>query len=261
MIIVKAPNIEKHDAVQHGFFGRQGGVSEGIYASLNCGPGSDDNPENVKQNRERVAEHFGQPLEALQTVWQVHSADCIYVTENVPKGDDMPQVDGMVTDKPNFILGALSADCTPLLFSGKKENGQPVIGAAHSGWKGSLNGIGQNVVRKMVDVGAALETIQAAIGPCIGPASYEVTHDFADPFMAQADENEMFFKETNKDNHLIFDLPGYIASRLSACGVKDIYITGNDTYAEEDKFFSYRRKTHRNETDYGRQISAIMIKG
>ncbi len=261
MIVIKARNIDTaSNKIQHGFFGRDGGVSEGIYKSLNCGIGSDDKADNVQQNRQIVAKYFDQPTENLCSVHQVHSAKCILIKQPFGKKSERPEVDAMVTDQPNLILGILTADCGPVLFTGEKHDGSSVIGAAHSGWRGAIGGVLEDTVQKMVDCGAVKQTIKAAIGPCIGPRSYEVNIEFAAPFLAQDEANEHFFREAQKEGHLMFDLPGYIASRLAHCGVGGVTITGHDTYAEYDKFFSYRQKTHRGEPDYGRQISAIMIK-
>lgn len=243
--------------VQHGFFGKQGGVSEGIYNSLNCGPGSDDDANKVHQNRTRVAEHFGREINDLATVWQVHSPDCLYV-DRAFEGE-RPKADAMVTDKAGLVLGVLTADCGPVLFAGEKADGSPVIGAAHSGWSGALKGVSENTVAMMIERGAELESIRATIGPCIGPKSYEVSIGFELPFLERDPEDERFFREAQKAGHLMFDMPGYIANRLAQIGVRQVTITGQDTCALEDEYFSYRRKTHNNEPDYGRQISAIVI--
>lgn len=245
--------------IKHGFFGRQGGVSEGIYSSLNCGAGSNDSPESVQENRRRVAKHFGVKVDQLISLWQVHSADCLVITAPVPSGDDRPKADAMVTDKAGWVLGALTADCGAVMLAGEKADGAPVIGAAHAGWGGALGGILESTVERMQALGVELNTIRAAVGPCIGPKSYEVSIGFETPFLERNPEDEHFFREARKEGHLMFDLPGYIASRLAQAGVKQITITGHDTFAEEESFFSYRRTTHRGEPDYGRQISAIAI--
>ena len=260
-VIIKDQKLDMvHKTIRHGFFGKQGGVSEGLYESLNCGTGSDDNPEHVQQNRHIVATSMGLELDHLVAVWQVHSADCIIVDAPMTHGADKPKADGMVTDKAGIALGTLTADCTPILFAGLKEDGAPVIGACHSGWGGSLKGIGEATVDKMIELGTQMGTIQASIGPCIGPKSYEVSIGFEKPFLERNPEDEHFFREARKEGHLMFDMPGYVASRLAAHGVRHVTITGNDTFAEEDSFFSYRRKTHNNEPDYGRQIATIVIK-
>ena len=258
MIELKSDVLEnKNASVRHGFFGRRGGVSQGIYESLNCGPGSDDDPKAVQENRGRIVTSL--EADQLATVWQVHSPDCLYLDSVPPSGEGRPKADAMVTDQPGLALGVLTADCGPVLFAGLKEDGSPIVGAAHAGWGGALKGVCENTVKVMLERGAAIETISAVIGPCIGPKSYEVSLGYEEPFIEQDPENDHFFKAAAKEGHLMFDLPGYIASRLAKVGVKTIEITGVDTYAEEERFFSYRRTTHRKEPDYGRQISAIAI--
>lgn len=262
MIIIEDKKLNGDaNKIQHGFFGRQGGVSDGLYKSLNCGVGSDDDPKAVAENRKRVAEHFNAEPENLITVWQVHSPDCIYVKKPVGIGNDRPKADAMVTDQAGLVLGVLTADCGPILFAGEKADGSPVIGGAHAGWGGAVGGVLESTVEKMIETGATPESLRAAIGPCIGPKSYEVSIGFEKPFLECNPEDEHFFREARKEGHLMFDLPGYIASRLAAAGVKQVTITGHDTFADEERFFSYRRTTHAKESDYGRQISAISIIG
>lgn len=258
MIIIKDQKLDAvHGSVKHGFFGRQGGVSTGLYDSLNCSLGSDDVDSAVTANRALVAKHMNIEPKNLATVWQVHSADCVIVTK--PFTQDTPEADAMVTDKAGIALGVLTADCAPILFAGTKADGAPVIGAAHSGWGGSLKGVGERTVDKMLELGAALDTIQAVIGPCIGVSSYEVSQGFEAPFLERAPADEHFFREAQRAGHLMFDMAGYIASRLAAHGVRRVTITGQDTFAAQDDFFSYRRTTHAGEGDYGRQISVIAI--
>lgn len=249
----------KHSAIAHGFFGRRGGVSSGLYDSLNCGSGSHDDPDLVIENRTRVAKALGVSESQLISVWQVHSPDCIYLAERLPADADKPKADAMVTDKAGLALGVLTADCGPVLFAGLKRDGSPIIGAAHAGWGGAIKGVCEATVQTMIEHGAELSSISAAIGPCIGSKSYEVSLGYERPFLDQDDANEHFFKPAARAGHLMFDLPGYIASRLARVGVRQIEITGVDTFSEEARFFSYRRTTHRDEPDYGRQISAICI--
>lgn len=244
--------------VSHGFFGRQGGVSAGVYDSLNCGAGTADRAENIRENRARVALALGGNPAALVTVKQVHSADCIFVPEPWAQ-DERPEADAMVTDVPGIVLGILTADCGPVLFYGEKEDGSPVIGAAHAGWGGALKGVLESTLRVMQDHGALPGRIHASIGPCIAQASYEVGMDFIGHFLNDNPESEHFFKEARHDGHFMFDLPGYIAFRLAQAGLRHVSITGVDTYAAEQEYFSYRRATHRDESDYGRQISALVI--
>jgi len=248
----------KSGKIQHGFFGLQGGGSEGIYHSLNCGPGSDDDANKVQENRARVAGHFGRDIDDLVTVWQVHSPTCLIVSSLF--SGERPKADAMVTDKAGLVLGVLTADCGPVLLAGEKSDGSPVIGAAHAGWGGALKGVTDDTVAKMVELGAEVDSIRAAIGPCIGPKSYEVTIGFEKPFLERSPADEHFFREARKEGHLMFDLPGYIANRLAQAGVGQVTITGQDTYALPDEYFSYRRKCHNDEPDYGRQISAISIR-
>jgi len=244
--------------ISYGFFGRQGGVSKGIYASLNCGPGSDDNPADVKENRSRVSKIIGCDAQNLLSLYQVHGNDCVVANEpyNVTA---RPQADAHVTDRAGLALGILTADCTPILFHGAKHDGSPVIGAAHAGWGGALKGVSASTVQAMERLGAVKDSIVACIGPCISQVSYEVGEDFAKAFYEEDDENERFFKSAQKDGHLMFDLAGYNALKLAKAGVKKVLIKDLDTYFNEEDFFSYRRTTHRNEKDYGRQISVIKI--
>jgi hypothetical protein len=260
MIIIKDKKLSDFDElIHHGFFGRQGGVSEGIYNSLNCGVGSNDNPDAVMENRARVAHALSGKAENLITVHQTHSADCLIVHEPLGIDIERPKADALATDKAGLILGVLTADCGCILFTGQKADGSPVIGAAHAGWKGALGGVLESTVQQMMTSGAEKKSLHASIGPCIGPKSYEVSEGFEAPFLERDPADEHFFKTGQKEGHLMFDLPGYIANRLAQAGVSQVTITGHDTFAEEENFFSYRRTTHRGEPDYGRQISAIMI--
>lgn len=241
--------------ITHGFFGRRGGFSAGIYESLNCGVGSQDNPEAVHKNRALIAQALGVPEEQLLSLYQIHSDICINPNAPYP---ERPQADAHVTDKPGLALGVLTADCAPVLFYGEKADGSPVIGAAHAGWGGALKGVLENTVRGMKDLGAV--AIEAAIGPCIGKASYEVTEAFAEPFLNEDETAEKFFSAARKEGHLMFDLAGYCAFRLARAGLKDVSLLDKDTYAHEADYFSFRRATHRNDPDYGRQLSVIVIK-
>lgn len=243
--------------VFHGFFGRQGGVSDGLYSSLNCGRGSDDDPANVQMNLDRVAEQARVLSKNLLTMYQVHGDECHYVTEAWSL-DNRPQIDACVTDEPGIALGVLTADCGPVLFYGEKGDGSPVIGAAHAGWKGAIGGALDSTVNKMKELGA--QDIKACIGPCIAQASYEVSEEFFKPFEEEDPGNERFFMASKNAGHLMFDLAGYCAARLAKLGLKHVFIKDLDTYFNEEDFFSYRRTTHRKESDYGRQISVIAIK-
>jgi YfiH family protein len=240
--------------IAHGFFTRTGGESEGIYGSLNCGPGSKDDPAKVALNRESVARALG--IGSLVTCHQIHSAQAVVVTS--PWGQEgAPQADALVTDRPGIALGILTADCAPVLFS--SDDGK-IVGAAHAGWKGALTGVLDATVEAMVSLGAQRGRISAAIGPCIGPQSYEVSDNFKNPFIERDAANEKFFMPAQKAGHLIFDLPGYVAHRLRQAGVNNVFDTKQDTLPNEAEYFSYRRTTLRREPDYGRQISVIAIK-
>lgn len=237
----------------HGFFGRKGGVSTGLYDSLNCGLGTQDERDAVMENRRRVL--AGLPGTArLLTLWQQHTPDCLDVEMPWTEGD-RPVADAMVTDRPGLALGILTADCAPVLFYGQKPSGQPVIGAAHAGWKGALGGVLESTVRAMVNKGADMGTISAVIGPCIGPESYEVGPEFLNKFLEENYLNSSFFRNNR------FDLPAFTAARLRACGISQASFTGQDTYMAGQDFFSFRRTTHRREPDYGRQLSVIAVNG
>ena len=244
-----------HTGVSYGFFGRRGGVSTGHYASLNCRNGSDDDPENVAENKRRVCAEIG--ARAISNLYQVHGDTVL--TLGKPLGDKRPEADAMVTDKPDVARGVLTADCMPVLFHGHKADGSLVIGAAHAGWRGALGGVLDRTIKAMSDLGAEPGTITAAIGPCIAQESYEVSAEFYEEFLRHDPENKSDFILSGKDGHYMFDLPGYGAARLRGCGVRRVILSGVDTYANEDDYFSYRRNTHQNISDYGGQVSVIMI--
>lgn len=253
-------NASFSNAVDYGFFGRRGGVSTGLYESLNGRSGTGDNPDDVYENRRRVAAELGVPVDKLISLSQCHSADCIII-EGAEEGEIPVRADAMATDLRGVALGVLTADCGPVLFEGAKPDGRPVIGAAHAGWGGAVKGVLEATLEQMVQLGARRETIRAAVGPCIGPASYEVSAGFDKPFLDHNPESERFFKGAKKEGHMMFDLPGYIAWRLAQAGVAKVSLSGVDTYKDEKNCFSFRRATHRDEPDYGRQVSAIVIKG
>ena len=232
----------------HVFFTRLGGVSEGRYEGLNCGRGSDDDPEAVAENRNRVAAAL--EAEHLVTVHQIHSADAIQVAG--PHDGEWPKRDGMVTAAKGVALGALHADCAPVLFEDAQAN---VVGAAHAGWRGALGGVTDATIAEMIKLGAKRENIAAAIGPCISQRAYEVGPEFMDAFMADDMENARFFAGGQGDR-MQFDLPGYLLNRLREAGVRAEW-TGHCTYSDPAKFFSYRRVCHEGGGDYGRLISAI----
>ncbi len=242
------------EIVTHGFFTRQGGVSEGIYEGLNVGLGSRDTPQRVIENRARVAGWFGAPIENLATVHQIHSPDVF--TVKGPYDGGRPEADALVTATPGIVIGVLAADCGPVLFA-DAEGG--VIGAAHAGWKGALYGVLENTIDAMIALGARRERITAVLGPSISAANYEVGPEFVERFLAIDPDYARYFSPSTNEDHSMFDLQGLTVARLKAAGV-NAAMTGHCTYADEKRFFSYRRTTHRKEPDYGRQISAIQLK-
>lgn len=246
--VIRAAALE---GVTHGFLGRRGGVSRGIHAGLNVGTGSSDEAQAVARNRELAAAAV-RPGAALVTVHQVHSPDV--VTVGAPFPGDRPKADALVTRTPGLLLGILTADCAPVLFADREAG---VVGAAHAGWKGAIGGVTDATIAAMEALGASRTRIAAAIGPCIARASYEVDAAFAERFCEQDPANERFFAEGRREGHFQFDLEGYVAARLAAAGIGRVEALGLDTYADEARFFSYRRATHRGEPDYGRQISLI----
>ena len=250
---VEAVTASLLEGVPHGFLGRRGGVSEGICSSLNVGLGSGDDREAIRENRRRAVEAVV-PGGALVTLHQVHSATAILVTEPFPD-DARPKADALVTDRPGLLLGILTADCTPILFSDRSAG---VVGAAHAGWKGAIGGVIGATVEAMERLGADRSRIVAAIGPTIASKSYEVDDGFFRRFVGEAPDNERFFAD-GKPGHYQFDLEGFVVSRLAEAGLARIEALGLDTYSNPDRFFSYRRATHRGEPDYGRQISLIAL--
>ena len=246
--------LEACDAMRHGFFTRVGGVSEGLYAGLNAGSGSADDPANVHENRRRIAGWLGADPAALSGCHQVHSADVVAVDAPVPAGG-RPKADALVTATPGLPIAVLTADCAPVLFA---DAGAGVIGAAHAGWKGALTGVLENTVDAMIALGANRPAIHATVGPTISQVNYEVGPEFGDRFLAAEPDHARWFAPSVKADHFMFDLPGFCVARLAAAGVA-ASATGRCTYADEARFFSYRRTTHRGEPDYGRQMSAIML--
>lgn len=242
-------------ACRHGFFTRKGGVSAGIYDSLNCGLGSDDNKDHVKENILRVRENLG--ARALFQMIQTHSATCDIIDENADP-NVRPEADAMATKIPGIALGVLTADCAPVLFYGVDQKEQPVIAAAHAGWGGAFRGVLEATVTAMENLGVTKSSVIAAIGPCIQQASYEVGPEFVERFESDNPETEKFFK-SGRDQKIYFDLPAYCLYRLANAGVTRAVTSGQDTYTDSQRFFSYRRATHLGEKDYGRQISTIMI--
>lgn len=242
-MFLKADNLKS----KHGFFTRDGGVSEGLYSSLNCGLGSDDNQESIIRNRLFVEAK----LEAndLVTPYQTHSD----VTGIIAKLTEI-EADALVTKEPGLAIGVVTADCVPILLE-DRDNG--VIGAAHAGWKGARFGIISSVIRAMHNLGA--DKITAAIGPCISAQSYEVSEEFLRIFASESPENTVYFSQSVNEGHFMFDLPQYVEAKLRKNGVKNVLQMNEDTLTQPEKFYSYRRATKSNEPDYGRQISAICL--
>jgi YfiH family protein len=292
--------LAEYEAISHGFFTREGGVSKGIFAGLNCGPGSGDDPAALQENRRRVGRALSHPgREAIRdlsteipdspsgfrdvpfplcTLHQIHSSEVITVMEPFT---ERPQADAMVTNQPGVIVGILTADCGPILFCDPVSR---VIGAAHAGWKGAISGVLENTIQAMEALGATRERIMAAIGPCIAQSSYEIGQEFYQRFVQEQGLYGTFFKSSSfvtpsndgvrmpsrrpapadagdgMIDKYYFDLSGFIEHRLAQSGLQRIESLAMDTYSDETRFFSYRRTTHRGEPDYGRQISAIMIR-
>jgi hypothetical protein len=248
----------QHDAlgaatgIAHGFFTRAGGVSSGIYASLNCGMGSHDDRAAVRENRARVTAHLHG--RTLLTCHQIHSAKAMVVDQAWAE-DEWPTADAMVTRQPGIVLGVLTADCAPVLFADPQAK---VIGAAHAGWRGALGGVLEATIAEMEVLGARREQIRAVVGPCIGPSAYEVGWEFKDEFLRRDAVSERFFATGIEGSRPHFDLAGYAADRLERAGVWPGRREAC-TYAQLNDFFSYRRSVQSKENDYGRQISAIVL--
>jgi len=239
--------------IRHGFFTREGGVSKGIYHALNLGLGSQDNAEDVTENRRRVSAFFGVEESCLLTMYQTHSTDVVVVDS--PSFGACPKADALVSNVPGLVLGVLTADCAPVLFVDKARG---IIGAAHAGWRGALKGILENTLAAMVALGACKQDIVAVVGPSIGPRSYEVGAEFLELFLDSTSGNMVYFTTLDKGKHYFFNLWAYIVARLEQTGI-EVLSLNLCTYENEERFYSYRRKTHLGHEDYGRQISAIML--
>lgn len=253
-MFIEAPELSAHSYVRHAFFTRRGGVSEGFYASLNGGIGSRDEPARVAENRARMCAQLGLPDSNLVSLYQVHSAEVVTVEAPFPLAE-RPKADAMVTRVPGLALGIATADCGPILFADPENR---VVGAAHAGWKGALGGVVEATVAAMEALGAARAHIIAVLGPTISQASYEVGEEFVQRFRAEVPDSGKFFSQGRPD-HAQFDLPAFILSRLARAGIGEATSLGLCTYADPDRFYSFRRTTHRNEPDYGRLISAIAL--
>jgi YfiH family protein len=249
-----SPLLSAIPGLRHAFFTREGGVSEGIYGSLNAGIGSHDDPANVAENRRRMAQRMGVTTAHFLTVHQTHSPDVVVATEPWQAGA-RPRADAIVTRIEGLAIGASAADCGPILLVDPNAR---VIGAAHAGWKGALTGILESAIAAMEKLGAERNGMIAAIGPLIRQPSYEVGGEFVERFMEADAENALFFVPSVRQGHAMFDLAGFIRRRLEGAGVLMIDDLGVDTYADEN-FFSYRRSVHRKEPDYGRHVHAIAL--
>jgi polyphenol oxidase len=251
-----SPLLSAIPGLRHGFFDRDGGVSEGIYRSLNGGLGSQDVAAHVAENRRRMAEQLGVAPSHLVTAFQIHSAD-VAVADAPWDNASRPRADAIVTRTTDVAIGVTAADCGPVLLV---DPAARVIGAAHAGWKGALGGVLENTVKAMEGLGAQRAGIVAAIGPLIRQRSYEVGGEFVERFTSVDQANAQFFMPASRENHAMFDLAGFIRMRLESTGVLMIDDVGIDTYADE-RFFSYRRSVHRGEPDYGRHVHAIVLEG
>ncbi len=253
--MLQAPSLGKLARIRHAFFTREGGVSRGVYTSLNGGVGSSDAPECVAENRARMAAALGVAPECLLTAYQIHSPDVV-VAHAPWTPEARPRADAIVTRTPRLAIGVSTADCGPLLFADSQAG---VIGAAHAGWRGAFTGVIEATVGAMEKLGAERERIVAALGPAIRQPNYEVGPEFVGRFMAANADNARFFTPSERADHAMFDLAGYIADRVQRAGIVEFEDLALCNYAEPERFFSYRRTTQRGEPDYGRHVNAIAL--
>jgi polyphenol oxidase len=255
--MLQAASLSRLAGIRHGFFTRGGGVSDGVYASLNGGVGSNDAPDKVAENRARMAAKLGVPAERFVTAYQIHSP--AVVAADAPWGaQNRPRADAIVTATPQLGIGVSTADCGPLLFA---DGTARIIGAAHAGWRGALGGVIEATIAAMENLGAERTRIAVALGPTIRQANYEVGPEFIARFIEADPGNAQFFAPAAKTGHALFDLPGYIAARIRRTGIVQFEDLGLCNYADPERFFSFRRTTHRGEADYGRHINAIALAG
>jgi YfiH family protein len=252
---VEAVSLAALPGLRHGFFTRAGGVSQGIYASLNGGIGSQDDPASVATNRARMAAALAVAPERLITPYQIHSA-AVAVVEAPWNPSARPRADAVVTRTPGLAIGVTTADCGPVLFADAEAG---VIGAAHAGWRGAFGGILEATIGALENCGARRECVVAALGPMIRQPNYEVGPEFVDRFKTADPANTAYFIPSSRADHSLFDLPGYIAMRLARAGIARIEDVGCCTYASAEQFFSFRRTTHLGETDYGRHVNALAL--
>jgi len=254
---IPAPSLAALPGMVHAFFGRDGGVSTGIYAGLNCGLGSNDDAGAVTQNRARAMAALGLPAAALATLHQVHSTRVVTVEKDAAEiAGRRIEADALVTKAPGVALGVLTADCAPVLLADAKAG---IVAAAHAGWRGAFDGVIDATVARMVQLGALPGRITAAIGPCIAQVSYEVGPEFVARFVAALPRNQRYFSTAARPGHSRFDLTAFVADRLAVVGVGRVERLAIDSYVDEARCFSYRRATHRNEPDYGRNLAAIAL--
>jgi YfiH family protein len=253
--MLQAQSLANLPGVRHAFFTRTGGVSTGIYESLNSGVGSNDKPENVNENRARMAASLGVTADRFLTAYQIHSPT-VMVAETPWSAADRPRADAIVTRTPGLAIGVSTADCGPVLMTDPKAR---VIGAAHAGWRGALTGVIEAAIAAMETLGAKRNRIVAAVGPMIRQPNYEVGQDLLDRFVAAEPDNVRFFAPAQRPGHRMFDLAGYVVSTLQHAGIERIEDIGHCTYADPAQFYSYRRATHRAEPDYGRHVNAIVL--
>lgn len=255
-MMLQARNLAALPGVRHAFFTREGGVSEGLYASLNAGIGSDDDPKKVAENRTRMAQALEVAPDHFLTAYQIHSPDAV-VAEKPWTQAERPRADAIVTRQPKLAIGVSTADCGPVLFADAEAR---VIGAAHAGWRGAVSGVLEATIAAMEKLGAERSRLVAAIGPMISQRNYEVGADLVGQF-TKADPGNARFFASGRPGHAQFDLPGFIAARLAQAGVGRIEDLGVCTYADPQRFYSFRRATHRGEPDYGRHVNAIALSG
>lgn len=253
--MIHAASLAALPGIRHAFFTRRGGVSDGIYESLNGGIGSHDAPERVAENRARMASALGVPPQNFLTAFQIHSPDVVIV-ERPWTAEARPRADALVTQVPGIAVGVSTADCGPLLFADADAR---VVGAAHAGWRGAFTGVIEATIAAMERCGAVRDNIVVAAGPMIRQPNYEVGPEFIARFRDDSADNARFFAPSERSGHALFDLAGYIAARLTNAGIRRCDDVGRCTYADADTFFSYRRSGHRHEADYGRHVNAIAL--
>lgn len=253
--MLQARSLTALPGIRHAFFTRAGGVSEGLYASMNGGLGSEDAPERVAENRARMAKALGVAPEHFLSVYQIHSPNVV-VADAPWAASERPRADAIVTRRSGIAIGIGTADCGPILFADAQAQ---VIGAAHAGWRGAFTGVLEATITEMERLGARRERITAAAGPMISQRNYEVGQDLIDRFLEADKDNARYFVPAARPGHAMFDLPGYVVDRLKRAGVAQIENLGLCTYADPAQFYSYRRATHRKEPDYGRHINAIAL--